>query len=276
MTQLNYDMVSRYWSAATPSILGPYMMDGFGFPSSAGRFRFQSERRIVDRLIDDVVAHDCALDLGSGIGFWAEYFAERFTRVVAVEASVPLFESLKERCATSANVETILGDVMEFQPDDQYDLVFLGGMLMYLNEDDIVSLFQKVIASLQAGGMVVCRESTVRQGTTTREGDYQAVYRSVADYQRIFATCGLSIRKVQINAPYVVMQMGCEIIKKWKSVLPARLQCIPIVGRLVYGLLRLGYPWITRVPESWGFEFPKLTNHFFVLYSEDQHRPASA
>ncbi|MCH8840429.1 MAG: hypothetical protein IH831_07075 [Planctomycetes bacterium] len=39
MTTLDYETVSRYWSTAAPSILGPYMMDGFGFPAGAGRFR---------------------------------------------------------------------------------------------------------------------------------------------------------------------------------------------------------------------------------------------
>ena len=37
--QLDYSKVRAYWRHAKPSILGPYMMDGFGFPAAAGRFR---------------------------------------------------------------------------------------------------------------------------------------------------------------------------------------------------------------------------------------------
>lgn len=265
MTTLDYGTVSRYWSTAAPSIMSPYMMDGFGFPASAGRFRFQAECKIVDQLIQGMNSVDCVLDLGSGIGLWAEHFARRFARVVAVEASVPLYEALEKRCAPYANVELIHGDAMLFQPEERYDAVFLGGLLMYLNEEDVVSLLRRLIPSLQPGGVIVCRETTVRQGTTTSQGDYQAVYRSIADYKEIFAECDLSIPKVQLNVPYVLMQMGCELVKKWKAVMPTRLQYIPVAGRLVYWGLRIGYPWITRVPVALGLAYPELTNHFFVL-----------
>ena len=69
MTEIDYETVNRYWEKATPSILGPYMMDGFGFPTSAGGFRFRAESRIVRRLTRDVKENGTVLDLGSGIGF---------------------------------------------------------------------------------------------------------------------------------------------------------------------------------------------------------------
>ena len=268
MTTLDYEAVSRYWDTATPSILGPYMMDGFGFPAGAGQFRFQAECKIVNRLIQGLDRDGCVLDLGSGIGFWAEYFARRFSRVVAVEASLPLYETLRDRCAPYPNIKTIQDNVMRFHPEDTYDVVFLGGMLMYLNEEDVISLLRRLTPSLEPGGLILCRETTVRQGTITRQGDYQAVYRSVADYERIFTACALSISTVQRNVPYVLMQMGCELVKKWTTVMPARLQCMPLVGRLAYWGLRLGYPWITRVPATLGLAYPELNNHFFVLQAD--------
>lgn len=42
-------------------------------------------------------------------------------------------------------------------------------------------------------------------------------------------------------------------------------QRAPLVGRLVYSGLRLGFPWIARLPETFVVRFPKLTNHFFLL-----------
>jgi hypothetical protein len=96
------------------------------------------------------------------------------------------------------------------------------------------------------------------------------VYRSVANYERIFAACELAILKIQLNVPYVLMQMGCELVKKWKTIMPTRLRCIPVVGRLVYWGLRPGYPWMTRVPTALGLAYPELTNHFFVLQPDSQ------
>ncbi len=265
MAELNYEAVNKHWRNARPSILGPYMMDGFGFPASAGQFRFRAETRIVERLIHGLNRDGAVLDLGSGIGYWSEYFARQFATVVAVEASEPLYKALKERCASYLNVKMVLGDVLLFEPEDRYELVFLGGLLMYLNESDVVALLRKLVPSLRPGAQILCRETTVRKGVLTRDGEYQAVYRSVSTYTRIFDDCGLCVVKAEINVPYVLMQMGCEFIKKWNKLVPKFLQANPTVGRLTYWGLRPGHPWITSVPAVMGIAYPELTNHFFLL-----------
>ena len=268
MVELNYEAVNKYWHTAQPSILGPYMMDGFGFPAAAGQFRFRAETRITQRLISGLNPAGAVLDLGSGVGYWAEHFAEHFAKVVAVEASTPLHAALKQRCASLPHVEVVQGDVLLFEPEGRYELVFLGGLLMYLNDADVVSLLRRLVRSLEPGGMIICRESTVRQGVVTRDGEYQAVYRSPATYTRIFDECGLSVIEVKRNTPYVLLQMGCEFIKKWKALLPKQIQMIPVVGRLAYWALRVGYPWIVPIPAAIGLAYPNLTNHFFVLRPE--------
>ena len=158
-----------------------------------------------------------ALDLGSGIGHWAEQFAHDFSRVVAVEGSRALYEALKERCAEYPNVRPVLGNVLSFELDGKYDLVFLGGLLMYLRESDVIALLGRLAPCLGPGGIILCRESTVRGETVTREGDYPVVYRSVSVYTDLFKRCGLIVQHIERNEPYVLLQMACELIKKWKD-----------------------------------------------------------
>ena len=269
---LDYARVSRYWSKAKPSIMGPYMMDGFGFPASAGSYRFNTECEIVERLIATagINLDGAVLDLGSGVGFWAEYFAQRFRNVIAIEASLPLYEAMVARCSKYANATLLNDDVMVFEPSDRYSMVFLGGMLMYLNENDAIKLLERVAHFLEPGGIVLCRESTVRSGTLTRQGDYQVVYRSVQTYSSLFSKCGLSVDHVELNSPYFLMQMGCEFIKKWKAIVPEPLQAISVVGGLTYAFLRAGGAGLTRLPDALGIDFPELTNHFFVLRKDSK------
>ena len=241
------------------------MMDGFGFPLSAGDFRFRAESRIVRRLTRNLGPNGVALDLGSGIGHWAEQFAHDFSRVVAVEGSRRLYEALQARCAGYANVRPVLGNVLSFELDGEYDLIFLGGLLMYLDESDVIPLLRRLAPCLGPGGIILCRDSTVRGETVTREGDYPVVYRSVSVYTDLFKRCGLMVQHVERNEPYVLLQMACELIKKWKGFVPARFQALRIVGSLVYGGMRLGNPWIMRLPGALGISFPMLENHFFVL-----------
>ncbi len=265
MNQIDYAKVNLYWENASPSILGPYMMDDFGFPASAGDFRFQAESRIVKRLTRDVKQDGAVLDLGSGIGMWAEDFARRFSLVTAIEGSRALFQSLQRRCAPYANLRPIHGDVMTFEPDARYDLIFLGGLLMYLNERDAIDLLRKLALCIEPGGMILCRESTVRSNSLTLKGDYQVIYRSVSDYGRIFRKCGLNVRQVELNEPYVLIEMGSELVEKWQQIVPVRFQALRAIGHLTYFGLRLGYPWITRIPKALGIAFPVLENHFFAL-----------
>ncbi len=265
MPEIDHASVNQYWENAKSSILGPYMMDGFGFPVSAGNFRFQAESHIVRRLLSSVEHNGTVLDLGSGVGYWAEEFSRSFSRVVAVEGSSALYQALEERCALNSNIRTIHGNVLLFEPDGHYNLVFLGGLLMYLDEYDVIALLQKLIPCLGPNGIILCRESTVRSETVTRTGDYPVVYRSVPNYKRIFKQCGLILKHIERNEPYVLMQIGCELIKKWKRIVPEPFQALQVLGHLTYWSLRLGAPWIKRLPKVLGIQFPILENHFFVL-----------
>lgn len=128
-----------------------------------------------------------------------------------------------------------------------------------------ISILERLVPRLGAGGIILCRESTVRGENVKREGDYAVIYRSVAEYERIFNRCGLVLHSVERNEPYVLLQMGCEWIKKWKNFMSERFQGLRILGRLTYWALRLGNPWINQLPKALGIEFPRLENHFFVL-----------
>lgn len=240
-------------------------MDDFGFPVSAGDFRFRGETSIVQRLLLHEKQQGTVLDIGSGVGYWAEEFARRFSQVVAVEGSQTLYQALKDRCAPYSNIHTIHGDALSFEPKGPYSLVFFGGLLMYLDEHDVMTLLQKLIPCLEPDGMILCRESTVRGETVTRTGDYSVVYRSVPEYTRIFTQCGLTIQHLERNEPYIFTQMGCELIKKWKKLIPKPLQALRFVGSLTYRGMRLGSPWVTHLPQALGISFPYLENHFFVL-----------
>jgi len=265
LPEIDHTAVDQYWSGVKASILGPYMMDSFGFPVGAGHYRFQAEFEVVRRLLRDVDPGGTVLDLGCGVGYWAETFARRFSRVVAVEGSGALYQALEERCAPYPNIRPLHGNVLSFEPEGHYRVVFLGGLLMYLDEQAVIALLQRLAAHLEPGGIILCRESTVRGKTERRGGDYPVVYRSVQDYQRIFKQCGLTARQTERNEPYVLMQMGCELIRKWKGFVSKPLQMPGVVGPLAYWAMRLGNPWINHVPRVLGIRFPKLENHFFVL-----------
>ena len=84
---LDYADVKQYWNSAKSSPLSPFMMEGFGFSTSAGRFRFRLESKGVERLTRNAGCTGAVIDLGSGAGHWTEFYVRRFSNVMAVEAS---------------------------------------------------------------------------------------------------------------------------------------------------------------------------------------------
>lgn len=270
MTEIDPTLVSRYFEGVKTSILGPYMMDGYGFPNSAGDYRFHAETRIVERLLNGVDRRGAVLDLGCGVGYWAEAFAQQFSAVVAVEGSANLYRELRTRCVPYTNIKSVHSDVLSFQPEGDFSLAFLGGLLMYLDENDVVDLLSKLRKRLGPDGIILCRESTVRDNTLTLSGDYSVVYRSIETYRRIFKNSGLAVRTIERNEPYVLLQVGCELIDKWKALTPKPFQMLPLIGRLVYWGLRATNPWILKMTTNFETPFPSLENHFFVLEAVDQ------
>lgn len=265
MTGIDPNKVDQYFSSVEPSIMGPYMMEGFGFPVSAGEFRFKEEVNIVESLLDNMSSKRTALDLGCGIGFWTETLARQFEQVEAVEASDALFSSLQNKCRPLDNVTCHKQNVMSFVPNDTIDLAFLGGLLMYLNDDDALVLLKQLADSLSDGAKILCRESTLRGETEVVKGDYSVIYRTRAHYESLFVQAGLTLEKTVRNDPYVLLQMGCETMKLWKRWVPKRLQYLSLIGHLNYYALRVSRPLIMQIPAMGALTFPRLQNHFFLL-----------
>ena len=97
----------------------------------------------------------------------AVFFAHQFAEVLAVEASQKLYDTLAERCRDLPNIATLHQNALSFELGQSYEIVFTGGLLMYLNDIDVVGLLKKLGPCLGPSSLVICRESTIRSGTVT-------------------------------------------------------------------------------------------------------------
>ena len=73
------------------------------------------------------------LDLGSAEGRNAVYFAKNGFDVTAVDISLPALEKTKRYAEeVAAEVKTIHADIITYEPEDTYDVIFSTGALHYL------------------------------------------------------------------------------------------------------------------------------------------------
>jgi len=120
----------------------------------------EESEKIEERAVIDLVKIKPGmkvLDLGCGEGRFAEMLENRGIKYVGVDFS-------KELIARARNMN-IKGDVrflvepaQEFVSDERFDLIFLFGLIPYMNDEDIRKLSRNCRTMLKKGGRLVLRD----------------------------------------------------------------------------------------------------------------------
>src|SRR5665213_439309 len=129
--RLDYELVRSFWEgAAHEAESASYMAHEQGLPRGCVEHRFALERAVIDRWFAGLGPTDSVLDVGCGAGAWTELFAQRYGRVVGVDASVGMLAAARRRLAGHGNVELRQGDALTVPLDGAFHGVLLGALLM--------------------------------------------------------------------------------------------------------------------------------------------------
>ncbi|HIC04524.1 MAG TPA: class I SAM-dependent methyltransferase [Nitrospirales bacterium] len=267
------EAVRRYFNQPSHGNAGAVSMMAHehNLPADAAVYRLRQEVQTISDWLDAVPVTGRVLDLGCGAGGWLAVFANRYASVIGMEQSSMMVEAARERMHMSTNIEFIEGDVRAELPDGPFDLIFLGGLCMYLNDGDTTTLLRTLPSRLTSGGSIILRESTVREGRSIAEGEYQAVYRSPSVYRTLFIEAGFRTSEVRRNYGYNAMVTGEALVnlrRRWIPFLPTE---SPFLGALTWWGLRstalVSFWLLPRVFSLLGITWPQLRNHFFRLRS---------
>ncbi|MET0629000.1 MAG: class I SAM-dependent methyltransferase [Acidimicrobiia bacterium] len=266
---LDYEVVRSYWEdAAEAAEFASYMAHEQGLPRSCVEHRFALEQTVVERWFAGLGADAAILDVGCGAGAWTELFAQQYGRVVGVEASAGMLASARRRLAGRANVELVQGDALTVALEGEFDGVFLGGLLMYLDRADAVALLTR-LGHLAPDGPIIVRESGVRRGVEVRAGTYPVVYRSVQEYEAVAADSALRVVAVEPNRGYAHMEIAVELVNLVRRLPPLARRDAALVGAPLWRLLQATAPisldLFPRAVDAMGLDWPHLTNHFVLL-----------
>jgi SAM-dependent methyltransferase len=210
---------SRGGTAATVSM----MAHEHNLPASAARYRLNKEMRTINDWLNAVHKSGRVLAVGCGAGTWTELFARRYKTVMGIEQSSLMLKVASDRVARLPNVKILEGDGRHDLPEGSFDMIFLGGLCMYLNDSDVITLLRSLKNRLVEGGVIILRESTVHQGVSLSEGEYQAVYRSVNLYRQLFDYAGSFRVEMRRNYGYTNLVTAEELVnlrRRWLPFLP--------------------------------------------------------
>lgn len=247
--------VRRYFDAVgSAASTAGYMAHERKLPLAAALYRKQCELRILRDWLDAVPSDARVLDVGCGSGNWTEVLATRYAAVTGIDQSTTMVVAARRRLAAMRNVRILTGDVLTDLPNEQFELIFVGGVCMYLNDDDVETLLRSLAERLRRGGAMILRESTVRRGRRVARGSYQAVYRSVSDYLAFLGERPVEVRR---NFGYERFEIAADIA-----------DCIPgnvgaITWRIVHAMAPATFILLPRLMDALRMEWPRLQNHFF-------------
>lgn len=142
------------------------------------------------------------LDLGAGIGQWAFRFQERGAlKVDAVEYSSSFIEigTREANIREAEGVKFIHSSAQDFRPNSLYDIIFVSGLFVYLEDVNFERVVRNICCALNEGGRIIVRDGT-SIGTSYELNDiysehldeyYSATYRAPETYISVFRQFGL-------------------------------------------------------------------------------------
>lgn len=143
------------------------------------------------------------LELGAGIGRFTGFLAQGASHVTAVDLAPQLIEKNQSTHQSLTNIDYIISDAMDLSfKQDSFDMIFINWLFMYLDDEEVSTLFKRIHSWLRNGGTFFFRESTFRTERFEKK-KISGVYRDLNEYT-FLAQAYFSIIKHDIVVSYLL------------------------------------------------------------------------
>ncbi|ESO87855.1 hypothetical protein LOTGIDRAFT_219756 [Lottia gigantea] len=178
--------MSEYWKDhAQKASIQTMMLD-----SNAEELSKDEVPEIMSYLPD--VANKRMVELGAGIGRFTNVLAQKAEHVVAVDFMEEFIEKNKKLNNHMRNIDFKCQDVTKMElPDASVDIVFSNWLFMYLEDDEVQLVYNKMLRWLKEGGHVFIRESCNRQSGNKPRQNNPTNYREDIKYDAMFSAANI-------------------------------------------------------------------------------------
>jgi len=172
-------------------------------PDLADR-RDRAEKQTALPLLEPT-SYDNVLDLGCGTGRWASALSSTVKSYLGIDFSEPLLEIARQRFPKLSfqrmNVAELNADTLPERP--RFTLIICSGILAYINDADIESLFAQLSRLAAERSRIYLREPMAKGSRLTLDRfwsdelqtDYSAIYRTRTEYLKFLDRIeGFSVR----------------------------------------------------------------------------------
>lgn len=167
------------------------------------KIKTQLEQQVILSRLDLNPEMD-VLDLGAGYGQWAFRIAPHARTVTAVDYTESMIKSgiMEARRLGIKNIKFIHSPIEQFRPERQWDMVFISGLFMYLDDQQGSDAAKIAVNALKPGGRLLLRESASilenrhiieNKWSAATQSNYSALYRQEYEFPEIFTAFGLRL-----------------------------------------------------------------------------------
>ncbi len=141
------------------------------------------------------------LDLGCGIGRWAEHLMPECKSYTGVDFSEEMVRNANERCSKYLNDDKkfVCSSVQDYlklpYTAADTDIVIVSYVCMYINDSDIIDCFQKILDRASEKCVLYFIDTVALEERLTLneiysealKSDYSALYRTIKEYDDFFS-----------------------------------------------------------------------------------------
>ncbi len=142
------------------------------------------------------------LDVACGIGRWSDAIQSQISEYCGIDFSAELIEIAKRRNQLT-NRDFLVGSANEIEAvlkknaKGVYNRILLIGILMYLNDDDIIDVLTQVEKCCEEASIICIREPIALEERLTLkdffseelDDNYNAIYRTRVELMKVFEQC---------------------------------------------------------------------------------------
>ena len=169
--------------------------------------RNEHEKLIVESVIKQI-KNPRILDIGCGIGRWAENLINQFDSYTGVDFSEGFINFASEKFANYSNIKFYNNSILNLDKEilnSKFNFIICTGVLMYINDSnifDILKAFRRVTPEYvyiqESISLMDARLTLNKFESKDLQTNYNAIYRTKQEYEEYFKTNKFDIIKTDL------------------------------------------------------------------------------
>ena len=169
--------------------------------------RNEHEKLIVESVVKQIQNHRI-LDIGCGIGRWAENLINQFDSYTGVDFSEGFINFASEKFANYSNIKFYNNSILNLDKeilDSKFNFIICTGVLMYVNDSNIFDIFKafrrvtpEYVYIQESISLMDVRLTLNQFESKDLKTNYNAIYRTKQEYEEYFKTNKFDIIKTDL------------------------------------------------------------------------------